>query len=396
MADPRRDPRDPPGQPSGGCVGTYLQERGPRGLVGLLEQDRTRKKSPPGQMPLSLKELEDFLIIECYNVLMVKASKQSRKSKGIQSNEPRVATTQWMTYVFWAGAAIAGSVLVGISTSLVVDGYGQGMSSALYAVIALAIILPIAVISDRVYSKDERSQKVGIGLVLMVLHAVIFAIVAVGALATAIYSLTQHLLFPTGTNELLTVTATAGWLALTFALIVVRTVKVSFARMAKILLLVLTVSTFFWGVLGPVTQSVMRRDDDQSERAFQNLYSMVTIQAGETGKLPADIDAAIDVQTSKYMLNETAVLKKSADAGLISYIPNTKEPTTVKEDGSVITTHYFQMCVTYKYDNKNRDNWGGIYIDSVSSSDGNHSSLYTGTSPDAGSHCYQYTATSSI
>lgn len=330
---------------------------------------------------------------------MVKLSKRfaksSNKSKEIQSNEPGVATSQWLTYVFWAGAAIAASILVGMGMTLATEGYSQGMSSALYAVIALVIILPIALISDRIYSKKERPRKVGIGLVLMVLHAVIFAIVAVVALATALYILVQHLLFDDGSLEPLTVAAVAGWLAITFGLIVLRIVRGDFARLIKLVVLLATIAVLIWGIAGPVSQAVVRRDDDRAERAMQDLYGMITMQAANTGSLPADIKAAIDEDTFNSPAMKTSV-KNAADAGLVTYTPNVQPAEVVDEDGYTQTVHYFELCVTYKYDNPNRTGWYGTYPepyitdDSGVSKSSDYENVYTGTSTEAGTHCYQY------
>lgn len=330
---------------------------------------------------------------------MVKSSKQSSKSKEIQSNDPGVATSQWLTYVFWAGAAISASILVAIGTSLAVNGYSSGVSSALYAVIALVITLPIALISDRFYSKKERQRKVGIGLVLMVLHAVIFAIVAVVALATALYTLMQHLLFDDGMGTLLTIAATSGWLAISFGLIVLRIVRGDISRIIKLVVVLAIIAVLVWGIAGPVSQAVMRRDDDKAERAMQDLYSMITMQVSTSGVLPDSIKAAIDgdVYNSSYM---KATVKSAADAGLVTYTPNVEPAETTNEDGYTQTTYYFELCVTYKHDNPSRANWNSMmfaepYSASDSRASSDYANVYSGTSNEAGTHCYQYQTLSS-
>ncbi len=94
---------------------------------------------------------------------------------------------QWLTYAFWGWTVLTFSVLVISVLERLIN--GQDLSNFNYYVIAaLVVLLPIAFICDILYSKKEPVKKAGPSSVVMVIHAVLFALFTIGSLLFAAWS----------------------------------------------------------------------------------------------------------------------------------------------------------------------------------------------------------------
>lgn len=94
---------------------------------------------------------------------------------------------QWLTYAFWGWTVLILSFLTYNVLSDFIS--GDGSSVNYYLIAALAVLLPISLICDYFYAKGEPVKKTGAAMVVMVIHAVIFALLGIGSLLGAAFSL---------------------------------------------------------------------------------------------------------------------------------------------------------------------------------------------------------------
>ena len=94
---------------------------------------------------------------------------------------------QWLTYAFWGWTILVLSALTALVFARLLN--SGGSSNANYYVISAAmVLLPISFVTDFFYSKKEPEKKVGAAMVVMVIHAVLFALFGIGALIFAVFS----------------------------------------------------------------------------------------------------------------------------------------------------------------------------------------------------------------
>jgi len=94
---------------------------------------------------------------------------------------------QWLTYAFWGWTVLTLSALTTSVFQRLVAGQAIGNFNY-YVIAALFVLLPISFICDTVYSKNEPDKKVGPSSLVMVIHAIIFALFTIGALLFAAWS----------------------------------------------------------------------------------------------------------------------------------------------------------------------------------------------------------------
>ncbi|MGH7250207.1 MAG: hypothetical protein ACREGC_04480, partial [Minisyncoccia bacterium] len=107
-------------------------------------------------------------------------------------NTPNVIVMQWLTYAFWGWTALSLSILTGIVLANFINKADMG-SFTPYAIAAVLVLLPISFVCDYFYSKHEPGKNTGSAMVVMVIHAVLFALFGVGALIGIVFSLVQFM-----------------------------------------------------------------------------------------------------------------------------------------------------------------------------------------------------------
>ena len=111
---------------------------------------------------------------------------------------PLTIILQWLTYAFWGWTVLVLSVLTSIVFSRLIN--GDDTSSFNYYIISAALVLlPISFVCDFFYSKEEPKKKTGAAMVVMIIHAVLFALFGIGALIFAVFSFVT-LFTNTGSN----------------------------------------------------------------------------------------------------------------------------------------------------------------------------------------------------
>lgn len=253
----------------------------------------------------------------------------------------------------WSAALAA--VLVATSTGLLVNGYSTDLNSIIFVIAGAFVLLPLALTFDHFFSRHERDQKTGIGMVLMVLHAVLAALIAVGGLATAVFAVVSMAVFTDNPSDLIPVLTSALATLVLFGLIFVRIMRpVTKSRLRVIvrsLLLLLVSGVLVWAIAGPAAQVVTRQQDDRTLRALQNVdYAIMSYMSREAA-LPEKLQDAVG--SNGFDKIGADAIKRSVEDGRLTYTPNVLEPTVVEG----VTTRYYEVCATFDFADDSRNQY---------------------------------------
>ena len=191
---------------------------------------------------------------------------------------PNVAVTsvlQWLTYSFWGWAVVTIGYLVALVASYTLNNSYESISPVTIpsAVAAAVILLVIAVVTDHFYSKRETEHKTGIAMVLMVIHAVLFGLLAVGSLIVIAFGLIQLLVgSSSGVIASQVAIITASTLFVTYVLILIRVVRPyifsKFRIVFKAIFILLVAVLTVLAITGPVVQTVKTKNDRAKQRPW--------------------------------------------------------------------------------------------------------------------------------
>jgi competence protein ComGC len=267
-------------------------------------------------------------------------------------NTPGTIILQWLTYAFWGWTVLVSGVLATASISNMVLGADTGEFTT-YALAAVLVLLPISIVCDIFYSKNEPQKKTGAAMVVMVIHAVLFALIGIGTLITAVFAVVQML-----TNG-----GQVGWSKVTLYSALVCTILyvATFLRTLnpqqlpwlskayKLFMIVAVLIITVLCVVGPISYEYATKNDKLIVANINTIESSVNSYTQKNNKLPSS-------------LND---LKLSGDAkllvqnNLVKYTPgdkNTKESTaSSKTKPYYVTSYTYTLCVNYaKPDNNLR------------------------------------------
>ena len=295
-------------------------------------------------------------------------------------NTPGVVVLQWLTYAFW-GWLILGLIWL-VSVILLNAILKTSVSEVVpYAVAVTIILLPIAFVTDLMYRKHEPAKKTGAAMVIMVIHAVIFALLGIGALIIAAFvGLNAAINIGENINTQMVGLFTALAAAVLYVAAFARTLNPFKSKMPVMMygisMLVVSLMLLIAAVAGPIVQSVVGRNDKLIEQNLTSVQRAVSDYIDDKKALPKSLD---DVQVS------TKGGKDLVSKNLVEYIPGTTKNTASRTGTSTTTTYQYELCVTYAAASSSN---GYSYNGSYSQNDSYTSYLYT-NSHDAGRVCYK-------
>lgn len=309
-------------------------------------------------------------------------------------NSPGVIILQWLSYAFWGWLILAIMWLVGIIADSAIT--GETPEDVIpYAIAATVVLLPIAFLTDFFYRKYEPVKKTGAAMVIMVVHAVLFALLAIGSLITTVFIVLSMLIGSDTDTEGqmigLWVLATATVLYVLTLLRILNPFKRSaFSLVFGFGMLALTVLLLIWGIVGPTMTSINLRDDRRIESHLNSVQNAVSSYVRENEKLPDNLS---QVSFARYQEEGKALV----DDGLVRYkndgVASTADEKSLAQERRTSIfrlTHRYQLCVTYR--NKSSDSnreWqtsANLYRDE--DKDGYSSYLLASPHP-AGEVCYK-------
>ena len=302
-------------------------------------------------------------------------------------NKAASLVIQWMAYAFWGWLVLSLSVLVSL---ILFSVFGESNSNAgvPYAIASTIVLLPIAYICDRLYSKKENAKKVGGEMAIMVIHAVIFALFAIGSLITAAFIIVSMLTGSgdgSGASTAKTVTLLCAIIIFCFyAATFIRTLAPPSFRwipsvFRKVMLITVGI-TIIAGIVGPTAAEARTKNDRLITSNIDDVARSVSDYAKEHSDLPDSLsDLTLD-----------GGAKTLVESNLVEYKPGKLHAKGI--NSTRITSSYYgrydtyeyQLCVNYVSEKKGSYGYSSNYA----------SSNYTSSYPSAYYHpkgevCYK-------
>jgi hypothetical protein len=237
------------------------------------------------------------------------------------------------------------SFLTGTVISSLISGSDPGDFIA-YSIASVLVLLPISLVTDFYYSKHEPDKKTGASSIVMVIHAVIFALFAIGALIGAVFSVVTMLISGSDSEGNQVAFTTAIIILVLYAATFVRTINLTHINnVQKIYRIFMSVAVgiiVVLGLIGPVARERATKNDRLIEKNLSQISSAINSYAGNNNQLPADL--------SNLNLNGDA--KKVVEMDLIRYVR--EDNSSVIQQSEMGTardlaykTYYYQLCATY-------------------------------------------------
>lgn len=275
---------------------------------------------------------------------VVKKTTKTTSNKNESHSSAGVIVLQWLSYAFWGWLILALIWLVSITLTNAIT--GRAIDELVpYAMAAAIVLLPIAFVTDLFYRKHEPLKKEGAATVIMVIHAVLFALLGIGSLIIAVFIGLSMIIGSGGQSDAQTISLwTAAFAAIMYVLAFVRTLnpfktsKVAFFY--GVGMLILTSVLLVLGTAGPMVKSITLRDDRRIEKNLSYVESAVSSYITDNKKLP---DSLNDVEYSQ------PDAKALVNDGLVKYKKEQSVAASSKTSSSSNRTEFrYQLCVTYK------------------------------------------------
>lgn len=274
------------------------------------------------------------------------ATSSSKSRKSAQTNSPGVLVLQWLTYAFWGWTILALTYLVAISVNFFLDpvrsGYSESETIA-YSLAAVLVLFIISLVCDLLYARREPSHKTGAATVIMIIHAVIFALCGIAAVIVAVFAVVNMLIDTVGAGNQ-TALYTGLIISVVYAATLLRTIRPSLLRARVwpywVFMAAVGLAVAAMGVFGPVVNAQQTRDDRLIESGLGGVSVRINNYARENGKLPASLD---DVR-SKLRGDSATIVER----GLVEYMPGQEVPLRNGFQPVDTPVYEYDLCVTYK------------------------------------------------
>jgi hypothetical protein len=299
-----------------------------------------------------------------------------------------LAVLQWLSYALWGLTVIAISAMAVSVLSFFITGSSIG-DSINYCMAAVLVLLPLSLIFDLMYIKNEPETKSRISSVITIVHAVIFAFFGIGSLIAIAFSIVSLIVSSSGHDSIMVTLYSSLIIAFLFLLLFLQTVlPKSYTRVRYLFILVMLISVVtvcVYAITGPVADAQLTRNDNLIETNLPTVGNAVNTYASDNDKLPPSLVS----------LDLTGDAKALVTNKLVTYIQD--NPPVSSYDTSS-KTFYYELCVTYKKASSNQYATPVYSTGATSSSSASSSyvsadsgySTYVSTAPHpAGYKCYK-------
>jgi hypothetical protein len=254
-----------------------------------------------------------------------------------EANTPGVIILQWLSYAFWGWLILALIWLIGVILANAI--LGTSVPEIVpYAIAAGVVLLPIAFLTDFFYRKHEPAKKTGVAMVIMVIHAVLFALLAIVSLIVTVFNSLNALIETSNSiDERLVIIFTALTATLLYAATFIRVlnpfkanrpVVVYSAAMATLTLVFIALA-----IVGPLVQALTTKDDRRIEQNLPSISQGVNDYVQTNEKLPADLSDITFSNDQATLLVEDGLVRYSAQKSVVN---------------GYSVEHRYQLCVTFK------------------------------------------------
>jgi uncharacterized membrane protein YqjE len=263
--------------------------------------------------------------------------------KGVNAG---LITLQWLTYAFWGWTILALSMLTVSVISNFVDKNSSGDSGFTpYGIAAVLVLLPISFICDAFYAPREPAKKSGVETLVMVVHAVIFALFGIGSLIAAVIAGVMLLTSTGSTNQGVSTTIfSALIITIYYAITFIRTLNIqkiiTFSKYYRFIMLLTVGIIALLGLIGPVAKERATRNDRLISSNIPSIVTEVNDYVATNKKLPSNLNELKN-------LNEDS--KKIIDGNLVSFKPEGVYISTDKAINGLSQSEgrRYQLCTTY-------------------------------------------------
>lgn len=275
---------------------------------------------------------------------------------------------QWLVYAFWGWTAVAVSWLAAMVVTFLfhADGVGDALGEPVaYALASTLVLFVISLISDIFYSKREPLHKTGASMVIMVIHAVIFALFGIGWLIAAVFGGVQLLIGEAdSTSGALSLIVTAALVFLVYGVTLLRTLRPVarklLPRLYWIFMAIVVVVLIIVAAVGPAAQVRLAKADEALVDGLPDVSSAINTYTKRNDKLPASLDdiksslrssalKIVDENKVKYTAKEKLGDPTPASSGATSEDSKAVPPIYEISDAPV---YHYELCVTYAAESK--------------------------------------------
>lgn len=264
-----------------------------------------------------------------------------------------------------------------------------------YALAAILVLLPLSIVCDVFYAKYEPVKKTGAATVVMVIHAVIFALFGIGSLIVAVFSIVQMLTSAGDHTSSQIALYTSLVIFVVYLAVFLRTLNLEqlpWLRKAFIGFMLVAVGLVgVLGVIGPIAHERATRDDRLIEQNISVIEQEISDYANSNNKLPNQLTDMIISGNAKELI----------DRKLVVYTPNTLPSSTSADSLSDLeeiqigrkkeVIYYYTLCANYK--KASSKNNRAPYADDISKDRSGYSTYISAYSHPAGEVCYKVKTT---
>ena len=258
-------------------------------------------------------------------------------SSSSSKNAPITLLVQWLMYAFYGWTILALNYLIGSDIFHYLGGNAASSFDgvAIYAVTATLVLLAIAVTANLVYAKREPQQKTGAASAIMIIHALIFAILGIISLISAVFILVAFFVSPSADGKAaISGVTTAVFSLILYAMAFVRTVNpIRFKWINKsymYAMLALTSIFVILSVVGPVVAQFKSKNDTLISDNLYTISTAINEKATNDGNLPTSLSSLVLSGDAKIVV----------DKKLVSYIPNSLSSSNQYD-------FYYELCAKF-------------------------------------------------
>ena len=322
----------------------------------------------------------------------------SKSHSSVQSvNSAGLIILQWLTYAFWGWTILTLVWLLYIVLASTIDGLDT-TDMIPYAIASSLVLLPISFVCDWFYGKKEPQRKTGAAMVVMVIHAVIFALFAIGSLISAVLILVQTMISTSsdsGSHMVWLITLFVS--SLIYTATFVRTLnplpRLRLNRIYPLVMAVLITVLIVLGFVGPVAQATLTKDDRFIVNHLLDVVNEIDGYIYKNNKLPSSLADVSFTNEGKEIVDRGLVEYKKEDSSTISKL-DTYDDVDYSSSTGVFMFYRYQLCVEYKQKSQSASN--GYYSSEPSRPRGEYSNtLYIDKHP-AGKVCYKQEASTNV
>ena len=320
-------------------------------------------KDQPEQSDNTPSEINGGAAPEITNPKPADSAEQSVVTSLSNDIKPTTSTAievvwQWLTYSLWGGTLIALGVLISGTLAYFMVKGGEDYSFLTYTISVLIVLLPLAFLTNAIYSKRELAHKHGFAAVVMVFNAVVVFLVSLGSAITAVVTALNILLSYGDNSTKATICISSLIIAILGMLLFIRIVNpVKLKRIVWLfpfIVIVITLVAAAAAAFGPLKSEYVSRSDKLIESNLTEVNDAVQDYARSKNKLPDNLKLlSLDNKPdAKKLIDENLVEYKPAGNVGQKIIELTKPNSGINYNPDVNyqndTQLKYELCVTYK------------------------------------------------